>query len=240
MELLHKYMLCCCLLFTGILPLHSELAYIAKPTRTESLVADALNELVCNPYADPYHLLEQVYTVKSYAERCCGRKLNLSQMLVSANSSFHGFKVPDKHLSSLTAFLERHQPYFEYNLMCAELYAEDVHLENLGYVDVYRFPFNYYDVHEVIDEVKQCQDIAHTIIDEVPPRITIGSFLLICGHLLSYTPYTNAAAILQGSGASFLFEAYREHAEVKQQDKKHAIVDIRKPLSQKHPLDIRQ
>ncbi len=48
-------------------------------------------------------------------------------------------------------------------------------------VDAYNFPLNYHDVHEVIDEVKQCQDIAKFVIDKVPPHVTLGVSCLLCG-----------------------------------------------------------
>lgn len=42
------------------------------------------------------------------------------------------------------------------------------------------------------------------------------------------------------AGAFFLFESVATGCEKKQNDKKDTPIDIRKPLKEKHPADIRQ
>lgn len=108
-------------------------------------------------------------------------------------------------------------------------------------MDYYRIPFNYYDVHELVDEIQQCKDIAQFVIDEVPPRVTLSATLILVGHVLTVTPSAPLGHTLKGIGIGFLCEACNSHAEKKQQEKKkNGPIDIRKPLSQKHPADIRQ
>lgn len=244
MAVFRMHTICIILFICTVHTLHGELAYSfhhSKAKRAEDAVADALNYIVENPYSAPEHLFQQLYVVKNYAERYCGRKFNLSEMLLSANNSAKHWKIPEKQLHSLVNFIERNKIYFEFNILCiATEETSDLHIENTCYMDYYSLPFNYYDVHEVIDEIKQCQDIAQFVIDEVPPRITLSATMLICGHMLTATPYVKFGLLLEGAAVNFLLEACNSSAEQKQQEKKQKKHDLRMPLSQKHTADIRQ
>lgn len=127
------------LLLCSVCSLQAELAYHyhqPKQKRTEDAVAEALNYIVENPYSAPEHLFQQLYVVKNYAERYSGRKFDLSQILLSANDSFQGWKIPEKQLNSLINFIERNKIYFEFNMMCTDFEEDDeIHVENIGYMD---------------------------------------------------------------------------------------------------------
>lgn len=238
------YLICPVLFLCSVCSVCGELAYSfyqPKQKYTEDSVAEAMNYIVENPYSVPEHLLQQLYVVKNYCERFCGRKLDPSQMLLSANNCSKYWKIPENHLNSLVVFLERNKTYFEVHMMDVETkVSTTVHVENIGYMDYYSLPFNYYDIHEVIDEIQQCQDIAQFVIDEVPPRLTLSAVMLICGHMLTLTPYAKFGLLLEGAAVNFLVEACNSHAEQKQNEKKQQKHDLRRPLSKKHPADIRQ
>lgn len=186
---------------------------VYNQTRNEDFAADAIHEIIANPYSSPKYLFQQVHTVKTYVERYRGTRFDIRQLVLEVNENLKrgskGWEIPTNQLNAILNFVERERPYFEFNKMMLKESADfDFHVENFSVVvDCYNFPFNYYDVHEVIDEVHQCQVIAKVVIEEVPPRVTFAVACGICGKLMSYTPYGKVAMILQEAAAFLLIES---------------------------------
>jgi len=198
---------------------------IAKRRPGENYVNDAVNSMISNPYSSPDYLLQQVYVVKGYAEQLYGIRMDLVKILRDVNREIEMFdkrrKIPDKHMSSLVSFIEKRSAMYDINKMCSDFdtpYHSDLNIANEC---VFEVPFKYYELDEIIYDVKHCQDIAQTVIDEVPPRLTFGVFLSIAGELLSKTPWGRAAKIAKEAGKVLIIESVAVSCEKENEKLKH-------------------
>lgn len=218
------------LVFCGIMSLWSlcgldayndveNLVYTNHRNPDENYVNDAVNGMISHPYSSPDYLLQQVYIVKGFSEQFCGMNFDLVNILKVIDREVQLIdkkrKISDKHLTSLINFIQKrngsyHQgKIFGYsiNLMCLEgddFCQGDLNVINKGIFDL---PFKYYELDEIVYDVKHCKDIAQTVIDEVPPRLTFGVFLSIVGELLCNTPWGRAAKIAKEAGKVLILES---------------------------------
>lgn len=233
------------------IPLAAYSYNITKTSSCDQAVIQAVDDLVEHPFAAPHKLFKHVYTVKSYAQKYCGKQFNLPEILIAYNEGFKklGWQMKENHLNSLVNYLNAHHLNFEYNRMSVGFDEdEEVHVENHWYGQGFGYvaAFEYYSKEDIISTVKANQEIADYLIDEVPPGVTLGTCLVLVGHILSYTPYNNMGNILKGVGASFIgTDAMQACTDMKdkrreeREERENGYIDIRKPQP-KQANDIRQ